>query len=267
MSGPRLVLYHSATSVCSQKVRLVLADLGLNWDGHLLDLARGDQFEPDYLALNPRAVVPTLLIDGRCVVESNVIMKELSDLRPESALSLLSRANPAMTCKWLERSLDLHKAINALTYAAVNRTKLQALPKDKLEERYSRIPDETKRRRLRQIVEYGFESEPVTDALMQLRCLLPDIGRDLKKAPWLAGERPGTGDFAVLPFVFRLELLGLDFLWAADNPHLETWFDRLKEWPCFDRAINAFLSAKALEKFSLAAPACREELKKRVSVQ
>ncbi len=267
MSGPHLALYHSATSVCSQKVRLVLADLGLEWEGHLLDLARGDQFKTRYLVLNPNAVVPTLLIDGRCVVESNMIMAQLCDLLPDSALSLSNRANPAMNRKWLELSLDLHKAVNALTYAAVNRAKLRALPKERLEKRLSRIPDETKRRRFRQIVQDGFDSEPVADALKQLLCLLPDVGRDLKKTPCLAGERPGTGDFAVLPFIFRLELLGLNFLWSANNPLLETWLRRLKDTPFFDQAINAFLSTKALEKFSISAPVCREALKKRISLQ
>ena len=57
-------LYHNIVSTCSQKVRLVLAEKNLVYESEFLDLQRGDQFAPDYLKLNPNAVVPTLEDDG-----------------------------------------------------------------------------------------------------------------------------------------------------------------------------------------------------------
>ena len=54
-----LTLYHGRTSVCSVKVRLALAKKGVAFDSRLLTLS-GDQFDPDYMKLNPNAVVPTL---------------------------------------------------------------------------------------------------------------------------------------------------------------------------------------------------------------
>jgi glutathione S-transferase len=57
-----LTLYHGRSSVCSLKARLALAEKALNFDCRLLTL-RGDQFEPQYLKLNPNAVVPTLVRD------------------------------------------------------------------------------------------------------------------------------------------------------------------------------------------------------------
>ena len=62
-----LTLYDGTTSVCAIKVRLTLAEKGLSWESRTLDLRRGDQFEADYLKLNPGAVVPTL-IDGEAVI-------------------------------------------------------------------------------------------------------------------------------------------------------------------------------------------------------
>ena len=58
-----LELYHNGMSTCSQKVRLCLAEKGLDWTGHAMDLRAGDQHRPDYLSLNPNGVVPTL-VDG-----------------------------------------------------------------------------------------------------------------------------------------------------------------------------------------------------------
>ena len=58
-----LELYHSVNSVCAQKVRIALAEKGLDYKEHLMTLA-GDQFDPAYMKLNPNAVVPTLVHDG-----------------------------------------------------------------------------------------------------------------------------------------------------------------------------------------------------------
>ncbi len=68
-----LELYHNHISVCAQKVRLVLAEKGLSWKGHHFDLRRGEHLNPDYLKLNPKGVVPTLIHDGTVLVESMAI--------------------------------------------------------------------------------------------------------------------------------------------------------------------------------------------------
>ena len=47
-----LILYHASHSTCSQKVRMVLHEKGLTFDGMTLDLAKKDQLKPEYLALN-----------------------------------------------------------------------------------------------------------------------------------------------------------------------------------------------------------------------
>ena len=63
-----LTLYHGRTSVCSIKARLALAEKGVAFESRLMTL-RGDQFDPGYMKLNPNAVVPTLVHDGRVVIE------------------------------------------------------------------------------------------------------------------------------------------------------------------------------------------------------
>jgi glutathione S-transferase len=54
-----LELYHHGTSVCAAKPRILLAEKGLEWQGHYIDILKGEQFAPDYLKLNPKGVVPT----------------------------------------------------------------------------------------------------------------------------------------------------------------------------------------------------------------
>ena len=76
-----LALYHGRTSVCSLKVRVTLAEKALNFDSRLLTL-RGDQFEPQYLKLNPNAVVPTLIHDDSIIVEFDGHQVEPEGRRP-----------------------------------------------------------------------------------------------------------------------------------------------------------------------------------------
>ena len=56
-----IALYHNDMSVCAQKVRMALAEKQLPWESHHLDLRAGDQQKPEYVKLNPNAVVPTLV--------------------------------------------------------------------------------------------------------------------------------------------------------------------------------------------------------------
>ena len=81
-----LELYHNDMSTCAQKVRLTLAEKGLAWEGRHLDLRAGDQQKPEYLKLNPRGVVPTIVDNGKVVRESTVIMEYLDDEYPKPSL-------------------------------------------------------------------------------------------------------------------------------------------------------------------------------------
>ena len=84
--GKLLELYHHGSSVCAAKVRFALMEKGADWEGRYIDILKGDQFDPEYMKLNPKAVVPTLVHDGRVVVESTVICEYVDDVFPEPAL-------------------------------------------------------------------------------------------------------------------------------------------------------------------------------------
>jgi hypothetical protein len=75
-------LYNAPQSTCSQRVRFVLNAKQLAFDEVKLDLLAGDQLKPDYLALNPNGVVPTLDHDGNIVIDSSVIIEYLDEVEP-----------------------------------------------------------------------------------------------------------------------------------------------------------------------------------------
>jgi glutathione S-transferase len=95
-----LTLYHNDMSVCAAKVRTALAAKKLDWNGVHLDLRRGDAQKPEYLKLNPNAVVPTLVHHGRVITESTVICEYIDDQWPDQPLKprgqLWSRADASL---------------------------------------------------------------------------------------------------------------------------------------------------------------------------
>jgi glutathione S-transferase len=76
-------LYHHGSSVCAAKVRLYLEEKRLSWQGHYIDILKGEQFTPEYRKLNPKSVVPTLVHDERTIRESSVICEYLDDVFAE----------------------------------------------------------------------------------------------------------------------------------------------------------------------------------------
>jgi len=98
-----LELYHNDMSTCAQKVRLTLAEKGLAWEGRHLDLRAGDQQKPEYLKLNPRGVVPTIVDNGKVVRESTVIMEYLDDEYPKPSLRPANSHARAQMRLWTKR--------------------------------------------------------------------------------------------------------------------------------------------------------------------
>src|ERR1700678_2152497 len=88
-----LDLYHHGSSECAGKVRFALAEKELEWQGHYLDLLKGDQFDPAYMKLNPKAVVPTLVHNGVVITESTVICEYLDEVFPRPPLKPVTAAN------------------------------------------------------------------------------------------------------------------------------------------------------------------------------
>jgi len=63
-----LKLYHSAASPNSRRVRIFLAEKGIAIPVVPVDLAKGEQHSDAYRAINPRRLVPSLVLaDGTAI--------------------------------------------------------------------------------------------------------------------------------------------------------------------------------------------------------
>ena len=71
-------LYYSP-GTASMVVHLALLEIGAPHELRLVDFDTKAQHDPDYLKLNPRGVVPTLVIDGRPLSESAALLMVLAE--------------------------------------------------------------------------------------------------------------------------------------------------------------------------------------------
>ena len=83
-----LELYHYDRSTAAQKIRIALAEKALEWESRIVNTKVGvrEHLKPEYLRLNPRGLVPTLVHDGHPIRESQVILEYLEDAFPEHSL-------------------------------------------------------------------------------------------------------------------------------------------------------------------------------------
>lgn len=61
------------------KVALFLEESGLQYEAIPLDTRKGEQFKPEYLAINPNAKAPAIVDDGVTVFDSNAILLYLAE--------------------------------------------------------------------------------------------------------------------------------------------------------------------------------------------
>jgi glutathione S-transferase len=75
--------------------------LALDCEAQSIDLGRGDQLIPQYLALNPNKKMPTLEDDGFALWESNSIMFYMAARRPDSGLWPSDLKGQTNVLRWL----------------------------------------------------------------------------------------------------------------------------------------------------------------------
>ena len=225
-----LELYHSVNSVCAQKVRIALAEKGLEYREHLMTL-RGDQFDPAYMKLNPNAVVPTLVHDGRAVIESSVILYYLDEAFPTPALMPRDPHQRALVRQY-NKLVDeyVHNSCTILTFATAFRPWFAGLTGEQIEQRLAKSPSKQRTEYKRDVALNGLDSKYVRDALGHHEKLLKMMDAALQGGAWLAGGHFSLADAAVIPYILRLDLLRLRRIWDR-KPAIQGWYERMRERP------------------------------------
>lgn len=259
-----LKVYTAQNSICTQKVFLTLTEKGLEWESEYIDLFKNEQYRPDYLELNPKGVVPTLIHEGRAVIESTLICEYIDQVYPAPALTPASPFERARMRIW-SKHIDegVFEATREISFSAMFRDKMRSMSEEHRNGRFDNIGDPGRRARFISTYEEGEESIYVAQGIFAFEKMFREMELDLApNRDWLVGHY-SLADINVTPFVARLEYLGLLDIWLEKRPLVRSWWARAKARPSFAAAIADRLNPEQLSAMKTAGARIRGRIASR----
>lgn len=210
------------------KVLLMLSELDLPYRLHRVDITKGEQLTPEFLALNPNGKVPVIIDpqgpDGVpvTVFESGAILMYLAEKTGKL---------------WPARMTDRYQVIQWLMFQMANVGPMFGQATHFL--RYA-PPSEAA---------YGTRRY-----LDQVRRLYDVMEGQLSKNTWLAGDAYSIADIATYPWAGRL--YNVYQVPMDEYPAVARWKDAIKARPAFERIreVTNDLSNADVEKIRVAHP-------------
>jgi glutathione S-transferase len=198
-------LYQSNASPNSRRVRTYLAEKGISMPIVPVDLAAREQFSEAYAQINPRRVVPTLVLeDGTAIGEVPAILRYLEEVHPEPPLLGTTPKSKALVAMW-ERRVELEG------FASVMEAVRNAVPS--LKNRAIAGPHE-------------YEQIPalVERSKQRIRNFYADFNKRLADVRFVAGDEFSVADItAIVTVDFAAKAAGLPS--TDGHTALQRWYD------------------------------------------
>lgn len=251
-----MILHHGWRSSASRRVRLCLAEKGLDYESHVIDMVRGDQHSREYLAMNPNGVVPTLLHDGKVLYESGFVAEYLDETFPEPPLrpaDPYDRLVMRNFVRWIDEKC-LPKII-VFNWSMSMQPTAAGWSEADLAARLARVPSAERREAWSRVARKPYTDEEKADAMAGLVLLL-DKMEAMLDAPsaggWVVGGMYSIAEIAAIPFVMRISELNPPAVEA--RPRVADWWARVQARPSFARArIESYAGSLKAEKPASAA--------------
>jgi glutathione S-transferase len=258
-----LTLYDFGNSVCCQKVRITLRAKGLAWTAIPVDLFKSEQYDPAYLKLNPKGVVPTLVHDGKPVIESTLICEYLDETFPDPPLIPADPWARTRMRQW-SKMVDegLHDGVTEISFSAMFRERMKTMAPELREARFRNVGDPRRRDRFRSTYELGAESPFVLHAVAayEKAFKLLDLALAEGGGPWIVGDRVTLAEVNLMPYMARLDYLGLIGVWTDDRPRVRDWWARAQAWPAYKSGLVDLLTPHEIEEMRRHGPSIRDTL-------
>ena len=193
-------LYDFSLSPRARKVRITLAAKGLAYEKVPIDITKGEQKTPEYLAIHPYGKVPALQDNGTTVYESTIIMEYLNEAYPTPPLLPDDRGQRARA------RVLMHYADNPYEHAVAT------LAAELL---------------LKPMQGGATDHEIVSQATTTLNQCFDYLINELGNNDFLVGSTLTLADIPYVSWALLFPRLDVDI----PHPRLEAWMNRLKEQP------------------------------------
>ncbi len=236
-------LFHFHGSSCSQKTRIVLNLKGVDWQAHPVDLPKGENLSERFLGINPRGLVPTLVLDGEVHIESNDIVSLLDRRFP--APRLIPEGREADMAELLRHEDDLHHDLRTISFRFTQPRprapkSAEALADYRAGGSGTVLGDRDPNKAAEiayweRMARDGIADGAIRTSAARFRRSFEELDRLLGAAPCIMGEQLTLADIAWFIYVNRLMLCGYPV--ERLHPNLFAWFRPLRERPEFAREI------------------------------
>jgi glutathione S-transferase len=241
-----MILHHAWRSSASRRVRLCLEEKGLEYEGHHVNLEKMEHHSPEYLAINPLGVIPTLIHDGKPLHESGTICEYLDESFPDPKLRPDTPYERAEMRNWIRHIDGLIGNLIIFNWRHHLQKTAQQWSDQELAERLKKIPSKERQEAWLRVARKPYTEEERDAARGKLVTLLLDrMEEALKPSGWLVGKAYSITDIAAVPFVKRIyEEIAPHEVTANKHPRVSEWWAKIQARPAFARAkIGPFLDA------------------------
>ncbi|MEZ5998722.1 MAG: glutathione S-transferase family protein [Hyphomonas sp.] len=232
-----LHLFHAALSSCSQKTRIFLAEKGVSWESHPINIAANENISEYYLGINPRGLVPALVDDGEVHVESNDIILHIEDRFPEPGL--VPTRDRQRVEDMLRHEDDLHEDIRNVTFRFLFEPPVSPKSPEDLA-RYGKYGSSTvggqadtqKAKEISFWKNYGksrVSDEAARKSVSAFRRAFTNLDATLQASPYLLGTDLSIVDIAWFIYANRLVIAGYPL--ADLHPNVNRWYAELLSRP------------------------------------
>ncbi|MEK9678551.1 MAG: glutathione S-transferase family protein [Rhodospirillaceae bacterium] len=230
-------LLHFRASSCSQKTRIFMNLKGIEWESHLIDRPKGENFTPWDRGINPRGLVPTLVIDGEVHIESNDIMTELDVRFPDR--KLIPAGQESRVGELLHHEDELHLDLRTITFRYTQPRGKAPKSAESLSNYRDfgsgTVGGEWDSHKDREIdfwetaAREGLTDDAIRTSAARFRETLSENDQILSRQKYLMGDDLTVLDIAWFVYTFRLIRCGYPM--ERLHPHVFEWFTQLREMP------------------------------------
>lgn len=263
-AAAKVTLYHFPTSICSQQVRLALAEKQVAWESKIVNIGpEHEHFAPWYAKINPRLVVPTLEVDGTIVTDSARIVRYIDDSFDGPALMPAEAEAQAEALDWIQREAEL--PMRELGYVRtkgitrwLQRWSLRQRRKQltKLRKRYPELDDvyAAKLDDLAALEQRINDRRANRELLDRVEAVLDQLELTLADRKYLAGDHYSLADLVWTAVIAKLEHIGFArSLGQLRRPKVHEWYGRLRARPSWNAMIRRLTTVQVIRFYGPAA--------------